>query len=264
MQHDPHRSLFVQCLRRANAYFVNTGCKPIPSHIEICALWLMKQAIRNRNRIPEDALPNPATGFPDSYLDDILYYAAVEGPFVAALSDQDGEAWESMASLISNRVHTYVRRYVGSPLDRDILEEDVVQICCLDFWDWLESYPYDCRLEAWISQCISRRVLRICTSAGYRRTRRLVSIDRSLNHEDYVLGDVLPDDSALRQFTQVEMNMALRCALKQLPPQQREVILSVLEGEDIFECSRRMGRSRNSIYKLRERARKALRRYMDI
>jgi RNA polymerase sigma factor (sigma-70 family) len=259
-----HLPLFVQCLRRADAYFSKTGCKPIASHIEICAIWLMKQAIKNQHRIPSGSVRNPQTGFPNSYLDDILHLAAIEGPYVAALSEQDGEAWQAMSFLISARVHTYLRRYFVSTLSRDVLEEDIVQMCCLDFWGWLESYPYDCKLEAWISQCISRKVLRVCSSADYKHTMRQVSIDASLDYGDGVLADILPDDGALREFSQVEMKMTLRLALRRLSPLQRQAILSILRGEDVTECSTRMGRSPNSIYKLRERARKLLRQYMEI
>lgn len=264
MPNNTHLTLFVQCLRRADTYFSETGCRPIASHIEICAIWLMKQAVKNQKRIPADQVLNPQTGFPDSYLDDILHYAAVEGPYVAALSEQDGEAWQAMASLISARVHTYLRRYFVSTLSRDVLEEDIVQMCCLDFWGWLESYPYDCKLEAWISQCISRKVLRVCSSADYRHTIRQLSIDASLNYDDGILADILPDDGAQRAFSQVEMKIALRLALRRLPPLQRQAILSILRGEEVTEFSRRMGRTPNSIYKLRERARKSLRHYMEI
>jgi RNA polymerase sigma factor (sigma-70 family) len=224
----------------------------------------VKQAARNQKRIPETAVPDPRTGFPDSYLDDILRHAAVEGPYITALSEQDGDAWETMSTLITCRVHSYLRRYAGSPLSQDILEEDIVQMCCLDFWQWLNCYPYDCNLEAWISQCISNKVLGVCTSAGYRRTSRQVSIDSPLDAEGRSLGDILPDDRAIRQFSQAELRMMLQLALRRLPRLQQEVILSLLKGEEVAECSRRTGRSPNSIYKLRERARKTLRLYMDM
>ena len=264
MSHNTHLPLFVQCVRRAEAYFSETNCKPIASHVEICAIWLMKQAVKNQHRIPAGAATDPRTGFPDSYLDDILHNAAVEGPYVAALSEREGEAWDTMASLISSRVHTYLRRYFVSTLSRDVLEEDIVQMCCVDFWNWLESYPYDCKLDAWISQCVSRKVLRVCSSADYKHTVRQVSLDASLDYDSSMLAEILPDDTALRDFSQVELKMALRMALRRLSPLQRQAILSALKGEDVTECARRLGRSVNSIYKLRERARKLLRQYMEI
>lgn len=264
MPSNTHLPLFIQCLQRVDAYFNATGCKPIVTHIEICALWLMKQAVKNQRRVPENVAPDPKTGFPDSYLDDILHYAAVEGPYVAALSEHAPEAWEMMSRLIALRVHTYLRKYNGSPLSRDILEEDIVQICCLDFWEWLAGYTYDCKLDAWISQCISRKVLRICSSASHKHTTRQISIDTALNYKDWVLADILPDDAALRQFSHVEMKMVLRLALRRLPKLQQQAILSILKGENVEECSQRMGCTPNSIYKLRERARKALRQYLEI
>ena len=257
-------SLYTQCIHRANAFFRQTGCAPLPSHIELCAIWLMKQAVRNRGRIPTDSPANPRTGFPDDYLNNILELASVEGPYVAALSEQDEEAWERMASLIAARVHTYVWRYFGKAAGKgDMQEEDVVQECWVEFADWLNAYPYDCKLEAWITQCVYYKVRGIRESADYKRTMRQVSIDGSDDYDSLDLLETLADDRASHDFSQAELLLMLRLALRRLSPLQQQAVMSILNGEDIEECSLRLGRSANSIYKLRERARKSLRHYLE-
>jgi len=257
-------SLYTQCVHRANAFFLRTGFTPLPSHVELCAIWLMKQAVKNRNRIPSDALPDPRTGYPDSYLDDILELASVEGPYVAALSERDEEAWERMSSLIVTRVHSYFWRYLSNVVLRgDMQEEDVVQECWVEFADWLSAYPYDCKLEAWITQCVYYKVRGIRESADYKRVMRQISIDASDDLDSLNLLETLADDNALHAFSQAELLLMLRIALRRLPPLQQQAVMSILSGEDVEECSQRMGRSTNSIYKLRERARKSLRQYME-
>lgn len=257
-------SLFVQCVHRAAAFFSRKGFKPIASHVEISAIWLMQQAAKNQNRIPSDSEPNPRTGFPDDYLDTILELAAFEGPYVAALMEGDEEAWATMQKLITARVRSYVRRYFGSAPQRGaVLEEDIVQECSMDFWDWIRAYPYDCKLEAWITQCISYKVLGIRESADCRRALREVSIDEPDDQDGEGLLATLADDRALHAFSQAELKIMLHLALRRLPPLQRQAILSILRGEDIEECSRRLGRSTNAVYKLRERARKSLRQYLE-
>lgn len=257
-------ALYVQCVHRANAFFRRTGCVAIPSHIELCVIWLMKQAVRNQGRIPADSPANPQTGFPDEYLDNILELAAVEGPYVAALSERDEEAWERMSILIRARVHNYAWRYFGSAVRRgNLQEEDIVQECWVEFADWLSAYPYDCKLEAWITQCVYYKVRGIRESADYKRAMRQVSIDGSDDQDSLGLGETLADDGALHDFSEAEMLLMVRVALRRLPPLQRQAVMSILEGEDVEECSRRLGRSANSIYKLRERARKSLRQYLE-
>jgi len=257
-------SLFVQCIHRAHAFFSRTDYKPIPSHVEITAIWLMQQARKNQNRIPDGLVTNSQTGFPDDYLDAILETASSEGPYLAALLERDEEAWDKMADLISNRVHSYVWRYFGSTPSRgDMTEEDIVQECNVDFGTWIAAYPYDCKLEAWITQCISYKVLGIRGSADCKRAMRQVSIDASDDPDGSSLVESLTDDGAMRAFSQVELRMMLHLALRRLPPLQRQAIISILKGENVEECSRRLGKSANSIYKLRERARKSLRQYLE-
>lgn len=256
--------LYAQCVHRTKAFFRQTECAPLPSHIELCAIWLMQQAVRNRNRVPADSTPNRQTGFPDAYLDNILELAAVEGPYVGALSEQDDEASKRMLDLIMARVHSYLWRYFSSAIRRgDLQEEDVIQECWMEFADWLKAYPYDCKLEAWITQCVYYKVRGIRESADYKRAMRQISIDGTGDQDSFSLIETLADDGALHDFSQAELMLMLRLALRKLPPLQRQAVMSILEGEDVEECSRRLGRSANSIYKLRERARKTLRQYLE-
>jgi RNA polymerase sigma factor (sigma-70 family) len=91
---------------------------------------------------------------------------------------------------------------------------------------------------------------------------RQVSIDAAPEN-DNSLAVFLSDDTALRQFSQIDIKMALNVALRRLPPLQRQVILSILKDEAVSACAERLGCTPNSIYKLRERARKSLRQVMD-
>jgi RNA polymerase sigma factor (sigma-70 family) len=257
--------LYVQCFRRTYAHYLRSGNNAVLMQIEKAADWLMHRVEANRQRVPANHPVNPQTGIPDSYLDELLKHAAIEGPYIMALYDGDAAAWERAACLISSRVHGYLRRHSVTSLGREIQAEDIIQSCSEATWHWLEKYTYDCKLEAWLSQCIAHRVHEICFSAGHRRSTRSVSIEDAIKgDESLTIGDMLPDQAAQAQFSEAEIVMALEMALARLPVRQQASILGAIKGETAQTIAARIGCNPNAVYKLQERARKSLRRMLEL
>ncbi|HEC22215.1 MAG TPA: RNA polymerase sigma factor [Chloroflexi bacterium] len=216
---------------------------------------------RNYHRIPLNMPPNPQTGVPDQYVDEVIKHVIEEGARVEALKRKDGKAWEWALRFLHTRVRSYLFRH-GVPVDPTSVE-DLVQICALKLWLSLERYPYDSQLEAWLSVFAAREVHNWCRSPGFRWTVSTLSLEE-LGAGLYASpsGDTIPDERAYQSFRARERWLTIEAGLSRLSPAQRDLVLRQLSGQTTPEIAQAMGCTRNAVYKLRQRAVAELRGFL--
>lgn len=253
-------------MKQCEARIVAAARAARPETADVSALarrvaWIVA-GNRERGRVPQDQPPDPQTGVPDSYIDEVLFFLQREGPTVGALRASDREAWVRVLALMATRAYGYLLHYGVEAGQARQLAEDFAQTSGLTLWGQaLERFSYDTHLDAWISQIVAYEVSQWYRSGKEQRQQRALSLDAVTDSQvQDTLYRILPDPAAGRTLDAAEARLMLEDALAQLASQeQRQVIVWGLAGHSNAEIAEALNRSVQAVYNLRHRAMAALR-----
>lgn len=257
-------ALYAQCLTRASI-IVPAELGDVSPSIVAFAAWRATQiALQNRHRIPAGTYLDPATGYPDSYLDDIVTTLVRESSRVRALKERDNNAWEAILVHVDRRVRAAARHYYAFlpiKIPYEVAVHDSVQHCAAVLLDRLDSYPFDTPLEAWVQTLITRELSTLRRRADFRLNALARSLEATLTGEPDSLRliDLLASEDAGLAWQLCEDYAVIHSYLDELPPSQREVVERQLQGEDTSTIAANMHCTPNAVYSLRRRAVRNLR-----
>ncbi len=193
----------------------------------------------------------------EDYIDRVVACACEESARLEALENGDSTAWEQLFFLLTRRAVAIVRQW--RPI-ADIFGDaaDFAQQACIIIYH--KTYPCDVAFEAWATT-----ILRNLISERYNRSRDALdrdghpdSLDATASHDESgsTLGELIADGQSLAPFDQVENLMVLLDAIDQLrsPAQKYVIIATYLEEQDDAAIARRLGKTKQAVYNLRERA----------
>jgi len=139
--------------------------------------------------------------------------------------------------------------------------EDVVQDALLKTLDSLDQFEGRSRFETWATTI----AIRVAYTELRRRRFRDVSLDQFLDDtrgdgNESAGGEPAPTEQVARDAMIDDMYRIINTKLTE---KQRTALLAELKGMPLEEIGRRMGSSRNAIYKLTHDARKRLKTDME-
>lgn len=200
---------------------------------------------------------SPAPSVLGDYIDRILSTMCLEQSRILALEIGDRDAWLELRDHLMRRASRMIER-----LDRREsagLAADLANQVCLIVFE--EPYPFDVAFEAWITVILKNLVLARVTRStdALDRKHPLDSLDvvrKSESGEAITLSDLVTDDKSLAQFEKADNRIMLQKAIEQLPsaPQRLVIQYSFLDELDDDEIARRLGKSKQAVYNLRQRA----------
>lgn len=248
--------LYAQCLQRVWLHAVRQDEGMFVTQAEVAASWLRDRVIENKNRIPANVSCNCETEVPDSYIDEIIHFATVEGARVVALKIGKARAWNKMLDLVVRRVYTSLRRYNTGLTDLEDLAGELLQHCACLIWESIDRYHWDSSLDAWVSRLVTYEVACLCRSSRFKRDSTALSLEYTPPGEptSLTLVETLPDARAEVELGNMDTWLMLEAGWHILSVDQQEVVRRRLQGEDIASIAVAMGRSPNAIYKLQQRA----------
>ncbi len=220
-------------------------------------IWIVRNNLaRGRfERFAGNSSPPPS--MLADYIDRILSYACLEQSRILALEMGDRGAWLQLRDYLMQRASRMIERL--DHREPTGLAADLANQVCLIVFE--EPYPFDVAFEAWITVILKNLVLARLTRStdALDRRHRLDSLDvfrKSEIGEGITLSDVIGDDKSLAQFDKAENRIMLQKAIDQLPsaPQRRVIQYSFLDELDDDEIARRLGKSKQAVYNLRQRA----------
>ncbi len=192
------------------------------------------------------------------YVDAAIYHARRESARVSALERGDETAWNQLRDLLIRRADRMVRQFHQSDAVH-ATALDFAQQTCLVIFD--QRYPFDVSLDAWAVTILKNIVLEHFTRSSdvLRHPNTPDSLDRPVDGESgapTALGDFIPDARARVPFDRIDDQTLLIDALNRLNSQaQQQVILwTFLDELDDDEIARRLGKSKQAVYNLRQRA----------
>lgn len=169
------------------------------------------------------------------------------GEQVAALVSRaragDEKAWGELVERFAPLLLAVCRRFGLDQIDT----LDVGQGVWLSLLEHLDSIRDPAALPGWIATTARRECLHVCTGKGGRRRRELVGeVDPSVVDLTESVDDLLVKGERHAAFLQ---------ALDDLPPQQRELLLLLMQDPPLkyIEIARRLGISVGSIGPTRAR-----------
>ncbi len=194
----------------------------------------------------------------EQYVDLVIRHVSQEYPRVQRLEMRDDAEWNRLHNFLASRAATLLQSF--NPFgDRHEEARDFAQRAATLIFD--HAYPYDVSFDAWATRILKNLILSHYTRSPdpLHRTRDLVSINAAPTRADshaLPLAESLPDETATRAFTRVEDRAWLAQALARLSsPEQRTVIaLEYFEELTDAEIARRLGKSKQAVYNLRNRA----------
>ncbi|MBI5031718.1 MAG: sigma-70 family RNA polymerase sigma factor [Chloroflexi bacterium] len=192
-----------------------------------------------------------------AYVDCVIAVATNEFARLVALENKDAIAWGQLQTLLTYRAVNLIRRWrPRADVSADAV--DFAQQACLIIYD--KPFPCDVAFEAW-----AITILKNLISERYTRSRDVLdrittpdSLDEmpSNNESGSTLAELIPDDQALVPFDRVEDHMDMLQAIDQLrsPAQRFVIIATFLEEQDDAQIARRLHKTKQAIYNLRDRA----------
>ncbi|MEW5720083.1 MAG: sigma-70 family RNA polymerase sigma factor [Chloroflexota bacterium] len=192
------------------------------------------------------------------YVDAVIYHTRRESTRVSALERGDETAWNQLRDELIHRAERMVRRFrQGDAVRAAAL--DFAQQTCLVIFD--RRYPSDVSFDAWAATILKNSVLEHFTRSSdvLRHPSAPDSLDRPVAGESgtpIALGEFLPDLRARASFERIDDQTWLVDALNRLNSraQQQVILWTFLDELDDGEIARRLGRSKQAIYNLRQRA----------
>jgi RNA polymerase sigma-70 factor (ECF subfamily) len=169
----------------------------------------------------------------------------------------DETAFDQLVESYSGQVFALLTRFLGQKAGR----EDLVQEVFLRVIRSRERYSAGARFSTWL--------YRIVFNMAVNETQRvsnagLISLDQTIGgmEEGHSLGDLTESDveDPSAQMEQEDVISAVRCAIAELPEQQRAaLILAKYHDTPYTEIAEILGSSEKAIKSLIHRAREALR-----
>ncbi len=231
---------------------------------------IVKIALRNfgrgRYRKMAKTFTSPDLFTPDIYIDLILTTFVRESPRIAALVRGDRAEWHQLYNMLDMRAKSILKIMSGLG-DFDVGAFDFASETCKTIFEI--PYPYDVPFEAWAVTILKRTIFARCKRSVDAMIRgRPESIDEERLGEEGTaipLAEIIADPGSESPFALVEDQMVLDNAIAQLGSRdQREVIwASYREGLSDDEIAERLGKSKQAVYNLRNRAIARLRFIMD-
>jgi RNA polymerase sigma factor (sigma-70 family) len=262
MMRQPPEALQCQCLRRAKKY---CEAKRVPGpDITPLASKVADLVHRNRDRARASSPPDPETGVPDEYVDDVIRYLLQEEALVNALKAGESQAWEELLDLLARRVTTNLRRHNVSEPHLQARADELIQHCAFLIWQALDRYRYDSSFEAWVSVFVATEVRSVCRSRRFRLSTHALSWETPppAMPGAPALGERVGDEAEIRRLQQLELVLTIEAGFECLSPDQRELVQRQLSGQTTRDIAREMKRTPNAIYKIRQRAIEALQAFV--
>ena len=167
-------------------------------------------------------------------------------------------ALEDLRAYLLRALRGSLKRHGGMPED---LLEDVVQDALVRTLDQLHRFEGRSRFTTWATTIAVRAAL---TELRRRRWRDIsleeVTAGDELTPQDHVAGDASPESQAAQSGIVRAMQAVLE---SQLSERQRTAIVAELRGMPQEEIGRRLGITRNAVYKLGHDARKKLKHGLE-
>jgi RNA polymerase sigma-70 factor (ECF subfamily) len=187
----------------------------------------------------------------DETNDSWLARLATEGP------DQD-EALTALRGLLMSRLR---RTFHGRTGVDDALLEDVTQEALLKTLYSLDQFQGKSRFTTWATTI----AVRVAFTELRRRRWKDVSLDQLLGEATGGAAQTVDDSSGPQDTAQQRALIAdmYRIIDTELTDKQREGLLAELKGMPLEEIGRRLGSSRNAMYKLTHDARKRLKHHLE-
>jgi RNA polymerase sigma factor (sigma-70 family) len=200
---------------------------------------------------------SPAPSTLGNYIDRILSYVCLEQSRILALEIGDRGAWLQLRDYLMRRASRMFERL--SHREPTGLAADMANQVCLIVFE--EPFPFDVAFEAWITVILKNLILARLTRStdALDRKHRIDSLDvfrKSEGGEAVALSDLVGDDKSLAQFEKADNRIILQQAIEHLPsaPQRLVIQYSFLDQLDDDEIARRLGKSKQAVYNLRQRA----------
>ena len=204
---------------------------------------------------PSAAGTAPPAGFAARYAERPMPERTDEA-WLAALGRAGPERERALGALrdiLRRRLPSALRKFGPVPED---LVEDVVQLALLRILDRLGSFAGRSRFTTWALAVASR----VALTELRRRRWKDVSLE-ALIADAALPVDGPPDEGASPETEAARRHLVGQLALameRDLTPRQRDTLLSELRGMPQEEIGRRLGMSRNAVYKTAHDARRKL------
>ena len=162
--------------------------------------------------------------------------------------------------LVNGLRHGLLRRVRGTGTEFDSQAEDFVQEALLKVLDQLASFRDESRFTTWAHKI----AIRVALTELRRKRWRDVSLDALVTSSQGTRAVAFPDAApgpAQAAGKKAVLALLHRYIDRELTPKQRQALLAVgIYGMPLEEVARRMGSTRNALYKLLHDARRRLKR----
>lgn len=248
-------SIRARCRKRIAAWRATNDC---PDQLETWIVGLVEGNLANGRfqRLAASRTKRHPLGL-EEYIDRVISYARQEYARVHALEQAEPNEWNRLRDLLYHRAIPMVRHFRNGS---EVIDEasDFAQQACAIIFD--ERYPCDVSFEAWAVTILKNLVLAHYARSPdvLNRPDRLRSLDQPKladGEGDTLLSDLLADPDSPKPFDRIEDQIILLEAVERLGPTQRQVIRwSFLEELEDAQIAKRLGKSKQAVYNLRQRA----------
>ena len=192
----------------------------------------------------------------DKYVKLVVFYAHLEYARIHGLEEGNQTEWSRLSEYLRRRSVSLVRRF-HNERDTSEIALDFAQQACSNIFE--ARYPCDVPFGAWVTRILKNLITAHYTRSSDTLHRSHDSLDgpaTTANDNTPTLGELTADPSSAAQFEKVENQSLLLDAIDQLRiGAQRQVIQwSYLEELADAEIARRLHKSTQAVYNLRQRA----------
>jgi RNA polymerase sigma factor (sigma-70 family) len=201
------------------------------------------------------------------YVDRVVSYMSKEGRRIQALQDGDSEEWYRLGNFLYTRARPLVSRFRGrGGVAADA--SDFAQKACVVVFE--KRYPFDIPFDAWATTILNHLIIGGLTRSGDALDRpkppeSLEEFPGSGQMFGLPLSEVLANPFSMAPFEKIEnQNLILNAIDRLCSPAQKFVIIeSYLNCVEDVEIARRLGKTPQAVYNLRQRALLCLRKTIE-
>ncbi len=194
------------------------------------------------------------------YIERIIPFLHQEDARMQRLRRGDHDEWARLENFLSRRASSLISRLLRETRSED-RAHDFAQRACEIIFRTRRPYPFDVPFAAWVTTILKNEILK-CYIRSREPMDRVGLVDsleepRSLpNGQTSALGELLPSEDASAAFDNAEDQMVLVGAIARLQSAlQRDVIsLTFIDGLGDDQIAKRLGKSKQAVYNLRNRA----------
>jgi len=234
------------------------------SQLEDWAVRLIEENLRN-GRLKRFTSGSQGRQSPslDKYVERVVLYAHQEYTRIHALERGEPAEWDRLREFLRHRAISLIRRF-HNERDLSAMALDFAQQACSNIFE--THYPCDVPFEAWATRILKNLITAYYTRSPDPLHRRHDSLDGPANPADDAptFNELIADSSSAAEFEKVENQSLLLDAIDQLhSAAQRQVIIwSFLDELEDAEIAKRLRKSEQAVYNLRQRALKRLRQIL--